>query len=142
LARSLAVAAAAAAHADSVGGFQVNSHEIPNQSQPQSQLPGYAHPFTLGGTESPWPISRFSDYGSSTASSIIYTPTPAGQLEDPFEYDQTSPDSDYHYDDGGDSQSNNNPAEPVDYFDYHYPQEDFSAFAAAIDVTSTQRTFV
>ncbi|CAZ81345.1 unnamed protein product [Tuber melanosporum] len=141
LARSLAVAAAAAAHADSVGGFQVNSHEIPNRSQPQSQLPGYMHPFTLGGAESPWPISRFSDYGSSTASSVIYTPTPAGQLEDPFEYDQISPDSDHHYE-GGDSQSGNTPAEPAGYFDYHYPQEDFSAFAAAIDVTSTQRTFV
>ncbi|RPB03201.1 hypothetical protein L873DRAFT_288823 [Choiromyces venosus 120613-1] len=141
LARSLAIAAAAAAHADSVGGFQENSHEIPNQSQPQSQLPGYTYPFTLGGTESPWPISRFSDYGSSTASSIIYTPTPAGQLEDPFEYDQISPDSDHHYD--GNSQSNNNSQpESAGYFDYHYPQEDFAAFAAAIDVTSTQRTFV
>jgi hypothetical protein len=43
LARSLAIAAAAAAQADSVGGFQENSHEIPSQSQPQSQLPGYAH---------------------------------------------------------------------------------------------------
>ena len=144
LARSLAIAAAAAAHADSVGGFQENSHEIPNQSQPQSQFPGYMHyPFTLNGTESPWPISRFSDYGSSTASSIIYTPTPAGQLEDPFEYDQISPDSDDHYDDGGgNSQSSNGPGEPASYFDYHYPQEDFSAFAAAIDATSTQRAFV
>ncbi|CUS08713.1 unnamed protein product [Tuber aestivum] len=141
LARSLAIAAAAAAQADSVGGFQENSHEIPSQSQPQSQLPGYMHPFTLGGTESPWPISRFSDYGSSTASSIIYTPTPAGQLEDPFEYDQIPPDSDHCYD-GGNSQSNDDSAEPGGYFDYHYPQEDFSAFAAAIDVMSTQRAFV
>lgn len=143
LARSLAIAAAAAAHADSVGGFQENSHEIPNQAQPHSQFPGYMHhPFTLSGTESPWPISRFSDYGSSTASSIIYTPTPAGQLEDPFEYDQISPDSDHHYDGGDNSQSNDGPAEPASYFDYHYPQEDFSAFAAAIDATSTQRAFV
>lgn len=128
LARSIAVAAAAAAHADAVGGFQENPQEI-HHMQDQRLF----SPIPLPGTESPWLMSHFSDYGSSTASSIIYTPTPSGQLEDPFEYDQVSPHSGLIEQTHSDSD--------VGYFDYRYTVEDISEFAAALDAT-TDRTFV
>lgn len=126
LARSLAQAAAAAARANSVGGFQGNGYGLPQglyfggRDTPYSQGPD--------GTQSPWPISRFSDYGSSNATPL-YTPTPAGQLEDPFEYDCMTSGA-------GGSATDSGP-----FSRYQYPTDDYSAFAAAIQMNTLSNTF-
>lgn len=128
LARSLAQAAAAAARANSVGGFQENGYGLPQglyfggRDTPYSQGPD--------GTQSPWPISRFSDYGSSNATPL-YTPTPAGQLEDPFEYDCMAQSTEAR-DIGADSGP---------FSGYEYPTDDYSAFAAAIRMNTMSNTF-
>lgn len=128
LARSLAQAAAAAARANSVGGFQENGYGLPQglyfggRDTPYSQGPD--------GTQSPWPISRFSDYGSSNATPL-YTPTPAGQLEDPFEYDCTTQSAEER---GIETDSG-------PFSGYEYPTDDYAAFAAAIRVNTMSNTF-
>lgn len=128
LARSLAQAAAAAARANTVGGFQENGYGL-------SQgfcFGGQDVPYSSGldGTQSPWPVSRFSDYGSSNATPL-YTPTPAGQLEDPFEYDCMAQPTD----------TEQTETDSSSFGGYEYPAEDFTAFAAAIHMNSLSSTF-
>lgn len=128
LKRSLAQAAAAAARANSVGGFQEQGYGIPQGLY----FGGQDTPYSQGadGTQSPWPISRFSDYGSSNATPL-YTPTPAGQLEDPFEYDCMTQ-----------SAGTERPETDSGPFGgYEYPAEDFAAFAAAIQMNALSNTF-
>ncbi|KAF3910325.1 hypothetical protein ABW21_db0208017 [Orbilia brochopaga] len=72
-----------------------------------------------------YPVSTFSDWGS-TYSSVGYTPNPAGQTEDPFEYDKLSTlNSPYH--NGPISSMSGLP--PV----FH---DDYSAFAAAVQMNA------
>lgn len=126
LARSLAQAAAAAARANSVGGFQENDYGLPQGLY----FGGRDTPYSQGqdGTQSPWPISRFSDYGSSNATPL-YTPTPAGQLEDPFEYDCMT------------QSSGARGIETDSFSGYEYPTDDYAAFAAAIRMNTMSNTF-
>lgn len=126
LARSLAQAAAAAARANSVGGFQENGYGLPQGLY----FGGRDTPYSQGadGTQSPWPISRFSDYGSSNATPL-YTPTPAGQLEDPFEYDCMT------------QSSGARGIETDSFSGYEYPTDDYAAFAAAIRINTMSNTF-
>ncbi|KAL7270739.1 hypothetical protein RUND412_006546 [Rhizina undulata] len=135
LVRSLAIAAAAAAHANAVGGFQEYSHELPPHAQ---DILGAGYPYSsMGhdGTESPWPVSAFSDYGSSRSSVIAYTPTPAGQLEDPFEFDHVTNSNQMRS-----SYSNNEPE--CGAFPQAPPVDDYAAFAAAIEMNSFSNNFV
>ena len=129
LARSLAQAAAAVRQASFIGGINEYSHVIP-----QAVLGGIPiHPehnsnYLVQNNETPWqqPASAFSDWGSSRNSIAVYTPTPAGQLEDPFEFDNPT-----------NSQTAQSP------FDTHAPvQDDFNMFAAAIEMNQYNRPFV
>jgi len=129
LARSLAQAAAAVRQASFVGGVNEYSHAMP-----QAVLGGipmhteYNNNYLVQNTETPWqqPASAFSDWGSSRNSIAVYTPTPAGQLEDPFEFDNPA-----------------NSQMPQLPFDTHTPvQDDFNMFAAAIEMNQYNRPFV
>lgn len=129
LERSLAQAAAATARANSMGGshdqYDTSAHLYLNES--------LENPFSQGldGTQSPWPTSHFSDYGSSNATPL-YTPTPAGQLEDPFEYDGITQSS---------GTSQDSVSHTAEFGQYDYPAEDYAAFAAAIQMNTMSNTF-
>ncbi|EWC43968.1 hypothetical protein DRE_01320 [Drechslerella stenobrocha 248] len=120
LARSLAMASAYAVNF-SPDGDGVVSHEYHPPTGPYDGTPpaNYSldpyHPNF-------YPVSTFSDWGSGY-SSVAYTPAPAGQTEDPFEYDKLSNlNSPYH-----NTQMSNLP--PV----FH---DDYSAFAAAVQMNT------
>lgn len=126
LARSLAQAAAAVRKASFVGGINEYSHGV----QPAALGGIPMHPefnsYVVQNIETAWqqPASAFSDWGSSRNSIAAYTPTPAGQLEDPFEFDTAN------------NQSAQSP------FDITGPeQDDFNAFAAAIEKHQNRRPF-
>ncbi|KAI5839967.1 hypothetical protein DFP73DRAFT_192690 [Morchella snyderi] len=129
LERSLAQAAAATARANSMGGlhdlYGTSAHLYLNESLENSFSQ------SLDGTQSPWPTSHFSDYGSSNATPL-YTPTPAGQLEDPFEYDGLTQSS---------GASQHSVPHTSAFGQYEYPAEDYAAFAAAIQMNTMSNTF-
>lgn len=127
IAFALAVAGAAAqAQSNPSRNFQGSPFDV-------SQMDSARHEscmLGIEGAESPWPVSAFSDYGSSVASSVAYTPTPATQLEDPFEYDhadltfQSSPPS---------------RGEPVCI---QPPTDDYLSFADAVEMNTISNKFV
>src|SRR5207244_1931626 len=83
-----------------------------------------------------YPVSSFSDWGSSRSSVAAYTRTPAGQSEDPFEYDKRSSLSS-PYPNGGSFEGNSHPASAVP----PVLQEDFSEFARAVEWNAAQKFF-
>lgn len=134
LARSLACAAAAAAQAQFAGGFNEYTHEVPSRIVPslrgQDNFASFQSP--AGELEIPWkPVSAFSDWGSNRSSIAIYTPTPADQQEDPFEYDHTIIPDVSSYDAATGS--------PIPSYTPLY--EEFAQFQAAIDRASQARAF-
>ncbi|KAK6353788.1 hypothetical protein TWF730_008214 [Orbilia blumenaviensis] len=135
LARSIAIARAFAPSYDGEGAPQ----GVP-QNVPQGVSQAYHHPSSAPYDGPPpnysldpydpnfYPVSTFSDWGSSSYnSSVAYTPTPAGQREDPFEFDNMSAlNSPYH----------NAPLSGVP----PVFQDDYSAFAAAVQMNSMPKT--
>ncbi|KAI5810108.1 hypothetical protein DFH27DRAFT_465474, partial [Peziza echinospora] len=133
LARSLAQAAAAMRQANLNGGFNEYTHDVPKPGVTFNVDLNSA--FALQGLGSDasgiWqqPMSAFSDWGSSRSSIVAYTPTPAGQTEDPFEFDNTL--SDHNSQPGSVIHSSGVPA-----------TEDFDMFAEAIKQNQSNRPFV
>ncbi|KAF8417435.1 hypothetical protein EV426DRAFT_540372, partial [Tirmania nivea] len=129
LTRSLDPAAAAMRQASFIGGINEYSHVIPQAALAGIPIyPEHNHYHLVHNTETPWqqPVSAFSDWGSSRNSIAVYTPTPAGQLEDPFEFDNPT-----------NSQTAESPS------DTHAPvQDDFSKFAAAIEMNQYNKPFI
>ncbi|KAJ6259501.1 hypothetical protein Dda_5138 [Drechslerella dactyloides] len=119
LARSIAIASAYASTFSPSGDGVANEYHPPAGPYDGTPPANYSldpyHPNF-------YPVSTFSDWGS-TYSSVGYTPTPANQAEDPFEYDKLSTlNSPYH----------NGPMSglpPV----FH---DDYSAFAAAVQMNA------
>jgi len=109
--------------------FNEYSHGIPQAAIGGVPIyPEHNNNYLVQNVETPWPqpASAFSDWGSSRNSIAVYTPTPAGQLEDPFEFDNPT-----------NSQTAQSP------FDTHTPvQDDFNMFAAAIEMNQCNRPFV
>ncbi|RPB28292.1 hypothetical protein L211DRAFT_845380 [Terfezia boudieri ATCC MYA-4762] len=129
LARSLDQAAAAVRQMSLIGEINKYSFVIPETAL--GGVPIYTEHDTnylVQNVETLWqqPASAFSDWGSSRNSVAVYTPTPAGQLEDPFEFDNPP-----------NSQTAQSP------FDTRAPvQDDFNLFAAAIEMNQYNRPFV
>jgi len=119
LARSLAVAAAHAAEHNTVGS------NVDVSTQPTSPFNGS----TFDTMDANYvPHSAFSDWGSSQ-----YTPTPFGQLEDPFEYDKlVSGPSPYIT-----TAAARNPASAV----APIFQDNYSEFAAAIEMKAFETSW-
>ncbi|KAI5855642.1 hypothetical protein BZA05DRAFT_213906 [Tricharina praecox] len=83
----------------------------------------------LASPQSPFPSSAFSDYGSSECSSAAYTPSDSDNEDDPFEFDNGSPQPSGRFD--------------SDAGVVEQPQRDnFSLFAAAIQMNSLTYDFV
>ena len=129
LACSLDQAAAAVRQMSLIGGVNEYSRVIPQAALGGAPIyPEHNNNYLVQNIETPWqqPASAFSDWGSSRNSIAVYTPTPAGQLEDPFEFDNPT-----------NSQKAQSP------FDTHTPvQDDFNMFAAAIEMNQHNRPFV
>lgn len=128
LARSLAQASVAVRQASFVGGIHDYRHGIAQAAL--SLVPPHPeyHHHTLQSIETPWqqPASAFSDWGSSRNSMAAYTPTPSGQLEDPFEFDSPI-----------------GAQKPQSLPHSHVPiQDDFDMFAAAVEMNRYTRPFV
>ncbi|KAK6335242.1 hypothetical protein TWF718_010677 [Orbilia javanica] len=119
LARSIAIASAYASSYEGEGvpqGYHPGAAPYDGHPPPNYSLDPYDPNF--------YPVSNFSDWGSSSYnSSVSYTPTPAGQRDDPFEFDNMSAlNSPYH----------NAPLSGVP----PVFQEDYTAFAAAVQMNS------
>ncbi|KAF3901384.1 hypothetical protein AA313_de0201374 [Arthrobotrys entomopaga] len=120
LARSLAIASAYAPSYSPHGEAMVSEYHAPpgpfdGPPPANYSLDPYDPNF--------YPVSTFSDWGSNYTSSVAYTPTPAGQQEDPFEFDKLSSlNSPYH----------NAPISSIPPV-FH---DDYSAFAAAVQMNS------
>lgn len=127
LARSLAQASVAVRQASFVGGVNDYSHGIVQAALTSVSAHPGSHHYSQD-IEIPWqqPTSAFSDWGSSRNSMAAYTPTPAGQLEDPFEFD--SPVNNKNI---SSSILSNVPI-----------QDNFDMFAAAIEMNRYTRPFV
>ncbi|KAF8440101.1 hypothetical protein BGX38DRAFT_1273160 [Terfezia claveryi] len=129
LARSLDQAAAAVRQMSLIG--EINEYSLVIPQPALGGIPIYTEHdknYLVQNVETLWqqPASAFSDWGSSRNSIAVYTPTPAGQLEDPFEFDNPP-----------NSQTAQLP------FDTHAPvQDDFNMFAAAIEMNQYNRPFV
>ena len=90
LKRTLA-AGKAAAEAAGYGNTLASDAESEVQKQPHSAHDCQPPNFSLNPFDSNfYPVSAFSDWGSTSSSMPSYTPTPAGQSEDPFEFDSPS----------------------------------------------------
>ncbi|KAF3086347.1 hypothetical protein TWF569_000753 [Orbilia oligospora] len=123
LARSIAIASAYASSYEGEGvpqAYHPSAASYDGPPPPNYSLDPYDPNF--------YPVSNFSDWGSSSYnSSVSYTPTPAGQREDPFEFDNMSAmNSPYH----------NAPLSGVP----PVFQDDYSAFAAAVQMNSLPKT--
>lgn len=75
-----AITAAEAAQGRFDGGFEENENDL-NPLQPYA-MSGSSGSSTTG----PVAASAFSDWDSSGASSVVWTPVPQSQVEDPFEF--------------------------------------------------------
>ncbi|EPS42798.1 hypothetical protein H072_3160 [Dactylellina haptotyla CBS 200.50] len=124
LARSIAIASAYAPAFSPTGEPIVSEYHAPAASYdgpPPANYPLDAYDPNF------YPVSAFSDWGSNYTSSVAYTPTPAGQAEDPFEFDKLSAlNSPY-------PNAAMSGVPPV----FH---DDYSAFAAAVQMNAMPKT--
>ncbi|KAF3917129.1 hypothetical protein ABW20_dc0107463 [Dactylellina cionopaga] len=120
LARSIAVANAYAPAFSPNGEVIISEFHAPAAQYDGTPPAGYSlNPYDSNF----FPVSTFSDWGSGY-SSVAYTPTPAGQQEDPFEFDakMSALNSPYH----------NAPMSGIP----PVFQDDYSTFAQAVQMNS------
>jgi hypothetical protein len=130
LARSLTIAVAAAAAAASQPSENEQNFQEPHPEFSRSRQDSFVYSAELDGQQSPFPVSVFSDYGSSQCSSAAYTPNSGSQLDDPFEYDNFSRRPSLTFDSQPQSRKNS-------YFQSDIPSPDnFELFAQAIEMNN------